>query len=66
MKVLNKEKTTDIKAAAQVALTIGPGEIKADANVDMAKSNLQTNTETTICVNWSGGGKLKDGKYPYL
>ncbi|KAH8597449.1 hypothetical protein B0O99DRAFT_739487 [Bisporella sp. PMI_857] len=60
MKVLNKEKITDIKASAHVALTVGAGSIEADAKVEVAKSNLQNNTETTISVSWAGGGKLKD------
>ena len=65
MKVLNKEKVVEIKAAAQVAFTIGPGDSKTDADVDIAKNILQTNTETTISVNYSGGGKLRDGTYNY-
>jgi hypothetical protein len=60
MKILNKNKSTEIAAAAKVALTVGPGSIDAEANVEMAKANLDNNTETTINVNWSGGGSLKD------
>ncbi|KAJ9115968.1 hypothetical protein QFC22_005111 [Naganishia vaughanmartiniae] len=59
MKVLNKDKLMDIKAEASVALNAGAAEIKADANVRIAKSNLALNTETTIQVSWQGGGLIK-------
>ncbi|CAI6340662.1 unnamed protein product [Periconia digitata] len=59
MKILNKAKKTDIEAEAKVALTMGPVQASAEGNVGIAKSNLATNTETTIQVNWSGGGHIK-------
>jgi hypothetical protein len=59
MKVLNKDKLMDIKAEASVALNAGAAEIKADANVRIAKANLSLNTETTIQVSWQGGGLIK-------
>ena len=37
------------------------GEIAADGSVEIAKSNLQKNSEVNITVNWSGGGQLKEG-----
>ncbi|EON69945.1 hypothetical protein W97_09210 [Coniosporium apollinis CBS 100218] len=59
MKVLDKSKLTEIKADAHVALEVGAGSVKANAAVELAKSNLTKNTEITIWVNWSGGGQIK-------
>ena len=59
MKILNKAKKTDIQAEAKVAFTAGPVDIRAEANVNIAKVNIETNTETTIQVSWSGGGHVK-------
>ena len=59
MKILNKAKKTDIQAEAKIAFTTGPVDIKAEANVNIAKTNIETNTETTIQVSWSGGGHIK-------
>lgn len=59
MKILNKAKKTDIKAEAKVAFTAGPMDITAEANVGIARSNIETNTETTIQVSWCGGGHIK-------
>lgn len=59
MKILNKAKMTDIKAQAKIALTAGAVQIKVDANVGIARSNIETNTETTVQVSWSGGGHIK-------
>ncbi|KAL5459121.1 hypothetical protein PMIN06_002972 [Paraphaeosphaeria minitans] len=49
----------DALAEAKVALTVGPIDLEAQANVGIARSNLETNTETTIQVSWSGGGHIK-------
>lgn len=54
MKILNKAKKTDIQAEAKVALTAGPVQLEAEANDGIARSNIETNTETTIQVSWSG------------
>ncbi|KAI8633210.1 hypothetical protein F5Y19DRAFT_294110 [Xylariaceae sp. FL1651] len=59
MKILNKAKKTDIQAEAKIALTAGAVQIEAQANVGIARSNIETNTETTIQVFWSGGGHIK-------
>jgi len=59
MKILNKSKKTDIQAEAKVALTAGPVNIEAQASVGIARTNIETNTETTIQVSWSGGGHIK-------
>ncbi|KAM0288953.1 hypothetical protein ACHAO9_006461 [Fusarium lateritium] len=65
MKVLNKDKKTEIEAEAKVALTIGPVELEAEAKVKVAKNNIQANTETTIQVGWSGGGSIKPMDEPW-
>lgn len=59
MKILNKSKKTDIQAEAKVAFTAGPMSVTAEANVGIARENLETNTETTIQVSWCGGGHIK-------
>lgn len=59
MKILNKAKMTDIKAQAAVAFTVSGVDVKGDAGLGIARSNIETNTETTIQVSWSGGGHIK-------
>jgi hypothetical protein len=58
MKILSKAKKNDIQAEAKAAFTAGPLDIKAEANVNIAKQNIETNTETAIQVSWSGGGHI--------
>ncbi|KAB2572405.1 hypothetical protein DBV05_g8943 [Lasiodiplodia theobromae] len=65
MKVLNKERKTDIEAGAKVALSVGAADIEAEANVKVAKQNINNNTETTIQVSWSGGGNIKPMDEPW-
>ena len=65
MKVHNKAKLLDIKAEAKVALTTGPVDIPAEANVGIARTNLEMNTETTIQVSWCGGGHIKPMEQPW-
>jgi hypothetical protein len=65
MKVHNKAKLLDIKAEAKVALTTGPVDITAEANVGIARTNLEMNTETTIQVSWCGGGNIKPMDQPW-
>lgn len=59
MKILNKAKKTDIQAEAKVAFTAGPISVEAEANVGIARENIESNTETTIQVSWCGGGHIK-------
>lgn len=59
MKILNKAKKSDIQAEAKVALTVGPVDVSGEANLGIARSNIQTNTETTIQVSWSSDGHIK-------
>ncbi|RFU79495.1 hypothetical protein TARUN_2702 [Trichoderma arundinaceum] len=65
MKVHNKEKITDIRAQAKVALSVGMAEVKAEAAVNIAKKNIENNTETTVQVSWSGGGYIKPVDQPW-
>ncbi|KAM0490561.1 hypothetical protein ACHAP8_011466 [Fusarium lateritium] len=65
MKVLNKDKKTEIEAEAKVAMNIGPVEVEAEAKVKVAKNNIQANTDTTIQVGWSGGGSIKPMDEPW-
>ncbi|KAL1622537.1 hypothetical protein SLS56_008715 [Neofusicoccum ribis] len=65
MKVLNKDRKTDIKAGAKVALSVGGAGIEAEANVKIAKQNISNNTEMTIQVSWSGGGSIKPMNEPW-
>jgi hypothetical protein len=51
MKVPNKAKMTDIKAEAKVALTVGPVDITSEANLGIARSNVESSTKTTIQVS---------------
>ena len=43
-------------------MTIGPVELEAEAKVETAKRNIQSNTETTIQGGWSGGGSIKPSR----
>ncbi|KAL9938484.1 hypothetical protein V8E36_003107 [Tilletia maclaganii] len=59
MKILNKVKSSDIKAEASVALGKGSLGIDASGAFQTAKANLDLNTETTVQVEWIGGGVIK-------
>ncbi|KAL9933586.1 hypothetical protein V8E36_007762 [Tilletia maclaganii] len=60
IKILNDAKKTDIKAEAQVALTVGKDlDIDGAGNVALAKKNIKMNTEISIQVRWAGGGSIK-------
>ncbi|KAK4205404.1 hypothetical protein QBC40DRAFT_320121 [Triangularia verruculosa] len=60
MKVHDKSKIFEIKAGleAEMSTPTVSGSIKAD--FAMEKNKLSKETETTISVNWSGGGSIKD------
>ncbi len=59
MRSFDQNKITDIKANANIALQIGMGDISAQADVSMAKKQLEKDSEINITVNWAGGGQLK-------
>ena len=60
MKILNSDKRNVIAAEAKVALSVPIIEVSAEGRVNIAKSNINTNAETTIQVSWSGGGHIRD------
>lgn len=49
-----------MKAAIEAELTTPSIAGKVQAKVDIEKKNLSKDTETTVTVNWSGGGSIKD------
>lgn len=59
MKILNRAKLTDITAEVEVAFTAGPIDVTAEANIGVARSNIETNTQTAIQVSSCGGGHIK-------
>ncbi|KAE8262350.1 hypothetical protein A4X03_0g2526 [Tilletia caries] len=59
MKILNKAKSTDIKAEGSIALGKESLDISAKGAFAKAKANLDLNTETTVQVSWIGGGVIK-------
>jgi hypothetical protein len=65
MKVKDKSKTMEIKAQAALKFEAGFGSIEGEAAFEMQKSDLSKETETTIFVNWSGGGQLKESSAPW-
>ncbi|KAF2497632.1 hypothetical protein BU16DRAFT_457309 [Lophium mytilinum] len=61
MKVTDKSKTFEVKASLEATLSLSGmkgGDLKVQ--FEMVKNNISKNTETTIAVNWSGGGSIKD------
>jgi hypothetical protein len=61
MKVSDKSKITEIKAGLEAEITTATGtSIGVSGKFEMDKKNITQDTETTIAVNWSGGGSIKD------
>ncbi|KAF3940573.1 hypothetical protein ABW19_dt0208725 [Dactylella cylindrospora] len=60
VKVRDKSNIFKIKAALEAELNTPSIAGKVTASLDLEKSNLSKETETTITVNWSGGGSIKD------
>ncbi|CAO2650018.1 Nn.00g013100.m01.CDS01 [Neocucurbitaria sp. VM-36] len=60
VEVKDKTKTSKIQAALEATLGTPAltGAIQGEGGI--TKDDIQTSTETTITVNWSGGGQLKD------
>ena len=61
IKVHDKSKVSEVKLAAEATLVVGPSpvSVEAGASIDRSKKNALRDTETTISVNWSGGGDIK-------
>ena len=62
IKVNDKSKISAVKAAAEaeIAVAAAPGlSVGTKNTLDKHKSDVWDDTETTISVNWAGGGNLK-------
>ncbi|KAM0796836.1 hypothetical protein BDR22DRAFT_498294 [Usnea florida] len=62
IKVTDKSKVSAVKAAAEaeIAIVAAPGLSAGTKNsLDKSKNDVWDDTETTISVNWAGGGDLK-------
>lgn len=62
IKVSDKSKVSAVKAAAEaeIAIAAAPGlSVGTKNSLDKSKSDVWDDTETTISVNWAGGGDLK-------
>ena len=62
IKVSDKSKVSAVKAAAEaeIAIAAAPGlSVGTKNSLDRSKSDVWDDTETTISVNWAGGGDLK-------
>lgn len=62
IKVSDKTKVSAVKAAAEaeIAVAAAPGlEVGASSGLNKHKSDVWDDTETTISVNWAGGGNIK-------
>ncbi|KAK4690509.1 hypothetical protein P7C71_g6298, partial [Lecanoromycetidae sp. Uapishka_2] len=62
IKVSDKSKISAVKAAAEaeIAIAAAPGlSVGASSALDKHKSDVWDDTETTISVNWAGGGNIK-------
>ena len=60
IKVLDKSKIFEIKASLEAELNTPAIGGKVEGAFEMTKNNLSRDTETTVTVNWSGGGSIKD------
>lgn len=60
MKVHDSEKIFEIKVALEAEMTAPTVSGKVEGRFEMTKKNLAKNAETTITVNWSGGGSIKN------
>ncbi|KAH7358861.1 hypothetical protein B0T11DRAFT_341079 [Plectosphaerella cucumerina] len=61
MKVSDKSKITEIKAGLEASMTTPAGvSLDVKGHFEMDKQNITRDTETTIAVNWSGGGSIKN------
>ena len=59
IKVASRRQKETVMGLAKVALSAGGVDEEQKKN---ARKQLQENAEIAITVNWTGGGKLKDGE----
>lgn len=60
MKIADKSKVFEIKASLEAELTTPGISGAVKGSFEQTKNNISSDTETTIAVNWSGGGRIKD------
>ena len=61
MKVLNTSKKSQVESALKGGLNGAAGEFTLNEGIGSSEVNAALNqTETTITVNWSGGGQIKE------
>ena len=61
MKVLNTSKKSQVESALRGGLNGAAGEFTLNEGIGSSELNAALNqTETTITVNWSGGGQVKE------
>lgn len=60
MKVSDKSKIFEIKASLEAQVSLAAVKGKVSGKFEMEKDSLSKSTETTVAVNWSGGGSIKD------
>ncbi|KAK2759483.1 hypothetical protein FQN54_002961 [Arachnomyces sp. PD_36] len=61
IKVHDKSKISTVKAAAEIQLSVSPSKpFGSRAHAEWDKEDIWENTEISISVNWSGGGKIKN------
>ncbi|KAJ5080927.1 hypothetical protein N7456_013637 [Penicillium angulare] len=60
MKIADKSKVFEIKASLEAELTTPSVSGAVKGTFEMTKNSITSDTETTIAVNWSGGGRIKD------
>ncbi|RTE82404.1 hypothetical protein BHE90_003036 [Fusarium euwallaceae] len=59
VKVSDKNKTFAVKAELEATLGTPALSGKVKGGVEIDKSEIKNSTETTVTVNWSGGGQIK-------
>ncbi|PWN43858.1 hypothetical protein IE81DRAFT_61632 [Ceraceosorus guamensis] len=65
MKVLNTSKARDISVEGAITVGTSSFDVSGQVAYKSAKANLELNTETTIQVNWLGGGVIKPPNEPW-
>ncbi|CEO58470.1 hypothetical protein PMG11_03194 [Penicillium brasilianum] len=60
MKIADKSKVFEIKASLEAELTTPGISGAVKGSFEQTKNKISSDTETTIAVNWSGGGRIKD------
>lgn len=59
MKVHDKSKIFEVKVSLEAELTMGAVSGNVTGNFEMEKKKIEKSGETTVTVNWAGGGSIK-------